>query len=147
RPPTEAELNALRWLAQLAVNIVDFIDRDDYMTPFHWGNVGMPAFRNYIHQTLYPTEPHKAWVFGTELPRLVLNEVYADVFRPDDGSPRIRFWVELHNPLRAHGADDPEAPPPPSPLSRWYLTEKGSARLQVPALPGVPNSAYGAYQL
>ena len=33
-PPTTAEFNGLRYLAQLAVNIVDFIDEDDISTPF-----------------------------------------------------------------------------------------------------------------
>src|SRR6185295_5706526 len=77
--------NAVRWLAQLAVNIVDYIDEDDYLTPFEWA----------------PGE----WVFGTELPRLVVNEVYADVAKSDDPSTpgmkidRVRFWIELNNPM------------------------------------------------
>lgn len=82
---------AFRWLAQLAVNIVDFIDADECITPFPWFS--------------------GQWVFGTELPRLVINEVYlqynnheAGLFRID-GVPHhatnylVSSWVELVNPL------------------------------------------------
>src|SRR5262249_45678831 len=58
------EFNALRWLAQLAVNIVDYVDADDYVTPFDW---------------FVDDQGNRHWVFGTELPRLVVNEVYAEV--------------------------------------------------------------------
>ncbi|HZU39088.1 MAG TPA: hypothetical protein VFA18_24395, partial [Gemmataceae bacterium] len=43
--------NALRFLAQLAVNIVDFIDNDDYLTPFNW----YPP---------YSGKPVGEWVYG-----------------------------------------------------------------------------------
>ncbi len=91
--------DAFRWLAQLAVNIVDFIDPDDYMTPFQWA------------QDRRPNE----WVFGTEMPRLVINEVYvqydnhnhpASTTAPDSMGNRrailyaASFWVELHNALK-----------------------------------------------
>jgi hypothetical protein len=79
-----ARWNAMRALAQLAVNIVDFIDSDDYMTPFMWHKTGQ-------------------WVFGTELPRLVLNEAYVQyVNNPNDPQHKfynINVWVELLNPL------------------------------------------------
>ena len=57
-PPPQAAKDALRWLAQLAVNIVDFIDDDDIMTPFNWN----PAS---------PTDT----VYGVEQPRVLINEV------------------------------------------------------------------------
>jgi hypothetical protein len=92
--PNAPEYLALRWLAQLAVNIVDFIDQDDYMTPFQWD----------------PTNNVNEFLFGTELPRLVINEVYTQV----DNDPKdpqviaktkastfynVNTWVELLDPL------------------------------------------------
>lgn len=83
---------AHRWLAQLAVNIVDYIDNDDYPT---WFQVGATANAENI-------------VWGTELPRLVINEVYAEAVNdPMDPLPmnqaqnpyHVRHWVELYNPL------------------------------------------------
>jgi hypothetical protein len=100
-PVTSPEYQALRWLAQLAVNIVDYIDEDDYMTPFHWdtGNV---------------TPGDMGWVFGVELPRLTLNEAYAQLDNDNSDTQlraaanpqatlpyRMNVWVELHNPLPA----------------------------------------------
>ena len=65
--PNTPSFNAFRWLAQLAVNIVDFIDSDNYMTPFNWyTDPGGNAQNNQ-------------WVLGTELPWLALNEVYTEV--------------------------------------------------------------------
>src|SRR5208282_4111306 len=69
-PPTPGEVNTLRWLAQLAVYVVDFIDSDDIITPFPWGQMaGSPDFATFVGDE---------WVFGTELPRVVLNETYAE---------------------------------------------------------------------
>jgi hypothetical protein len=92
-PDLNERVNALRWLAQLAVNIVDFIDSDDYSTPFNWY-----------------TEPtgKQHWVFGVELPRVILNEAYIE--RNDT---RYDVWVELYNPLFADRS----------------LSDSGSARL------------------
>lgn len=78
---TSPEYQAARWLAQLAVNIVDFVDADDYNTPFNW----------------HPASPNE-WVFGTELPRLVLNEIYAQREQTDN---HINVWAELLNPYSA----------------------------------------------
>jgi hypothetical protein len=101
-----AEYNALRWLAQLAVNIVDYIDSDGYSTAFGWD----------------PGNPQE-YVFGVELPRLVLNEVYAQYDNNADpnqlipdgmgsfkvrpgGNYRVNVWVELHNPVPEDGRSD-----------------------------------------
>jgi hypothetical protein len=91
------QFQAAQWLAQLAVNIVDYIDNDDISTPFVWYND--PTGAN-------PSET----VFGTELPRLVLNEVYAQLDNdPNDQglaipkattSYNLNVWAELHNPSK-----------------------------------------------
>ncbi len=115
-PPAEF-LRVRRWLAQLAVNIVDYIDEDDISTPFCFYTA-----EDYKHLPFLPpfppdpgrVDPTRAangpagdiqwpmyWVFGTELPRLVVNEAVAEVEMndPDEAyqSP-IRVFLELHNP-------------------------------------------------
>ncbi|MFO0863707.1 MAG: hypothetical protein U0744_03455 [Gemmataceae bacterium] len=95
---TDPEYLAVRNLAQIAVNIVDYIDNDDYMTPFDWKG----------DQTEI--------LFGTEMQRLVLNEVYVQydndpkengvknkTFGTDLNALKYRMcvWFELHNPLSA----------------------------------------------
>jgi hypothetical protein len=124
-----ARWDALRGLAQMAVNIVDFVDTDDLMTPFFWYTDARTG--------------RKEVVYGTELPRVVLNEVYAE-YTNDPGDPGLldrppqarRFkgnvWVELYNPFR----DDP-------PLTAPHRA--GAARLEVPATAGQP--AYAPYRL
>lgn len=115
------QYDALRWLAQLSVNMVDSIDADDYMTPFNW----KPGDAT-------------AWVYGTELPRLVLNEVLAEVAN-DPSDPltgglatlpyNVNFWIELHNPLKTDAA----------------LSYSGEARLQVPV--DGANPLYPVYKI
>jgi hypothetical protein len=109
---TAPEYRALRYLAQLAVNIVDYIDYDDYNTPFTWNNPPPGA--------VPPAGFFPETIFGTELPRLVINEIYAslDNLNNDIGlklpnplpkppakpilkptSYRVNIWAELHNPF------------------------------------------------
>ncbi|MCI0378771.1 MAG: hypothetical protein L0215_14280, partial [Gemmataceae bacterium] len=108
---------AARYLAQLAVNIVDYIDNDDYMTLFLWngtwaGAGGTPEY-----------------LFGTELPRLVINEVYAQM----DNDPldpgvannaatyyKLNVWAELFNPFK---------PTPQLPTPEVYPLDQGNAKL------------------
>lgn len=84
----------LRYLAQLAVNMVDFIDNDGYSTPFMWFSAGTVT----------------EWVYGVEIPRLVINETYAQY--DNDATPlvngnvdaqnakyNVNVWVELMNTL------------------------------------------------
>jgi hypothetical protein len=124
-----ARWDALRYLAQLAVNLVDYLDADDVMTPFSW-------FTD-------PNTGKQEWVYGTELSRVVVNEVYAEYVNvPDDPGlaqkPPVatklkgNVWVELHNPFK----DDP-------PLDAPH--RKAEARLEVPASSAEP--AYGVYRV
>ncbi len=86
------DANACQWLAQLAVNIVDYIDTDDVSTVF-----------NYT----VPGTMLTGTVYGTELPRLLLNETYvqwdnnpADIGGANATRPyNVNVWVELFNPL------------------------------------------------
>jgi len=85
QPITVTEEN--RWLAQLAVNIVDYRDSDDNMTPFEWAT--------------------GEWVYGTEIPKLVINEAYsvvvndpADITAMTLSQPyQVNYWIELLNPM------------------------------------------------
>ncbi|HYV37546.1 MAG TPA: hypothetical protein VE988_17705, partial [Gemmataceae bacterium] len=129
-PPTSGELYALRYLAQLAVNMVDFIDSDDYITPFNWVLTGNGTF-----QTTYGSLAGNI-VYGTEMPKIVINEAFCR-YRNDNtepsmsGAPPTQFasnyivdvWAELFNPIKADAA----------------LNEGGNARLYLPA---AGNSAY-----
>ena len=84
-----------RWFAQLAANIVDFIDGDDFNTVFRWS--GDP----------------KDFVFGVELPRVVINEAYSmaqndsgDTFMNNTKATmqtHLFTAVELMNPLPPDG--------------------------------------------
>jgi hypothetical protein len=99
----DPNFDALRWLAQLAVNIVDFRDFDDYNTPFLWWTDSTGTL---------PPPSNMQYVYGTELPQLVLNEVYAESANdPADIAGMtatqkymINFWVELVNPHVAEPA-------------------------------------------
>src|SRR5262249_38331462 len=104
-PPGSPSSNALGWLAQLAVNIVDFIDNDDLITPFNWN----PAVTG---TTI--ADRRNGWVYGFEKPRLEMNEKYTrienapgDMGMPDPATGNLkatmpyslRCWIELHNPI------------------------------------------------
>jgi hypothetical protein len=126
--PTDAELTPRRWLAQLAVNVVDFLDEDDISTPFNFYTArdGGPGFDAGAVSAGNPELP-RYWVFGTELPRVVLNEVLTEYEPPPDPGPDparpgagrfdVRVWVELFNPLPAGplppGAQPQDARPVP----------------------------------
>src|SRR5439155_14881301 len=115
-PPRQL-LRVRRWLAKLAVNIVDFIAPDDITTP--------SCFYTAEDSPSFPPDPGRVdpsrpadgpageiqwplyWVFGTELPHVVVNEALAEAERNDPQgayqSP-VRVFVELHNPFPRTGA-------------------------------------------
>lgn len=104
--PSVADLAPRRWLAQLAVNIVDFLDEDDISTPFQFytsQDAGDPRFDAGAVRAGNLELP-RYWVFGTELPRVVLNEVLAEyqlTVPPTPGPVDVKVWAELFNPLPA----------------------------------------------
>ena len=98
-PPMPPDLYTLRWLAQWSANIVDFIDSDDFSTPFPWAKLaGSPAFA-----AAFGSE----WVFGVELPRVLINETYGEYLnRVGETGKKVKakayhvnLWVELFNPV------------------------------------------------
>jgi hypothetical protein len=107
--PTDAELAPRRWLAQLAVNIVDYIDEDDISTPFNFYNPTQDKLNSAapgVGQTnnvgTSPVEANpRYWVFGTEMPKVVLNEVLAECSpTPGGGGPvTVNVFAELFNPI------------------------------------------------
>jgi hypothetical protein len=114
------QFQAMRWLAQLSANIVDYIDDDDFNTVFLW----------YTD----PTTKTPFYVVGTEQPRLVINEAYAEI-APDTvnaGKFSVNFWAELLNPLNTDAAN---------------LSQNGDALLQMPDKAGSPGTTYPVYNL
>ncbi len=140
---TPQHIYALAYLAQLAVNIVDFIDGDDIMTGLDWLNgvgAGNADFLAKAQAIGFSVSDGTRFVWGTELPRVLLNEVYGE-YSAISGDPtkgtatfQVDLWVELYNPLTTESkAADPV---------------RGTAYLRVPGsgtIPGVWNG--GAYRL
>ena len=116
--PTDSELVPRRWLAQFAANIVDFIDEDDISTPFNFYTTadGLPIANigDFIDAGTANAEIPKYWVFGTELPRVVVNEVLAQTRTLSlttpavpTGTRNVRLFIELYNTLGGLPASDP----------------------------------------
>jgi hypothetical protein len=110
--PAPTDLAPRRWLAQLAVNIVDFIDDDDINTPFNFYTTtdGLAAASIAATQGNDDANPTGAnplyWVFGTELPKVVLNEALAEAQNSTPSLAKltagdtVNVWVELFNTMQ-----------------------------------------------
>jgi hypothetical protein len=143
--PTAAELAPRRWLAQLAANIVDFIDSDSISTPFNFYSTadGLPAAQIGAVTASGPDQIPTYWVFGTELPRVVLNEALVEyVIPPAPASGQgptnfsVKTWVELFNPV----------PPPPVP-GNTQPQDGNPVPLYVPGPSGTAAGAYSTHQV
>jgi len=143
-----ANYDLFRRLAQYAANVVDAIDNDDVSTAFVWNPAAPAAGADYSDTvTQVGAAIGDRMVFGTELPRIVVNEAYckldnersairnesvdeggkpnlnlATMTRPAKGNVYKKYWVELHNPL------------PPEPAGSLQ-SDLGAARLQTAAGP------------
>ncbi|MDB5313842.1 MAG: hypothetical protein JWO38_8044 [Gemmataceae bacterium] len=149
--PGTPQFDAIRYLAQLAANIVDYIDADDISTAFVW-NPTTPGTAatvlsdpsNFLPPQLATPQAAQvgnSTVFGVEKPRLVINEVYSEVANSpsekttDANAPSnpayVRFWVELLNPTSTAYLNYPAAMPaqPLGPIG------DGTVQLQNGAVP------------
>jgi hypothetical protein len=145
--PTDADLLPRRWLAQLAVNIVDFLDEDDVSTPFNFYTAVDAGTREFDSGALNNrgAELPRYWVFGVELPHVLLNEIlaeYQEPAKPVQGATYLtKVWVELHNPFLT-----------PAPGTSLQPQDGFPVRLKVEALQpgqsvvGKPE-AYAPYQI
>lgn len=124
--PSDADLAPRRWLAQLAVNIVDYIDEDEISTPFNFYSPlldGLPL-GDVGRSTPTPggeTIP-RYWVFGTELPSVVLNEVMTELTESIPGAVSVKVWAELYHPVFDVPSPDPDRHPRTSPVPLFIRT-------------------------
>jgi hypothetical protein len=143
-----AQYAAYRWLAQLAVNVVDYRDSDNYQTtpglplynthystPFNWDP-------NYATAT---TTPGDGWVYGVELSQVLINEAYAEIDNDPNDVPGnvdflVKFWVELHNPLLQDTNQT-------DPLNAANPAFNSAARLTLPPALVNPANPYPPYRL
>ena len=165
--PTAAELTVLRWLGQLAVNIVDYIDEDEISTPFNFYATaynffakfnGLPPAQQQLpasaatttslgaQNTAQPPEQvFSYWVFGTELPPVVLNEVNTEytIPKPTKTNPNPQFsvnvWTELYCPF-------PQGPTNPSVQPQDNAAAPGSSIPLYVAAAGA-QAAYSPYKV
>jgi hypothetical protein len=130
------EYEALRYLAQLAANIVDYVDGDDVATTFVWNPINPQVTSSFDPMTLgglaTPTGqpapldsnfgvaaiPNRV-VVGTEKPKLTINEAYCELANDtnETGTTRaqrpleLRFLLELMNPNANDVANGNETKP------------------------------------
>jgi hypothetical protein len=168
--PTDLELQPRRWLAQLAANIVDYIDDDDISTPFNFYPDPGTTVPNFAIDTMIttttkytfnsgvgnptdiPEENPRYWVFGTELPRIVVNEVlteYTPAATPQANGAYFNYvWVELYNPMDPAVANAPnpnttDGAPVPLMMAGVTGNQQIGGTVSIPA----NTNAYATYQL
>jgi hypothetical protein len=94
-PPDDPAKQTLRWLAQLAANLVDYIDEDSCNTMFFVEELADQRGRGD------PT----AWVFGVEMPRVVLYQAVAQAEMQDpqnqNAPTKVKVWAKLYDPFDA----------------------------------------------
>ncbi|MGL6076438.1 MAG: hypothetical protein ACRC8S_19975 [Fimbriiglobus sp.] len=103
-PVTQREYDAIRYLAQFAVNIVDMIDPDDVSTGFVWNPDPTGMADPYA---AVPGGLSERTVFGVEKSKMLINEVLAEVANAQadytqnraDQDFEVRFFIEFVNPL------------------------------------------------
>ncbi len=145
---SQAEYDALRWIAQLSANVVDSIDPDDVSTVFQWNSppAGGPV------TAFTPDAPGglgDCVVFGVEKPKLLVNEAYAEVANKQADYSKnkltstdkftIRFFIELLNPNNLEGTTTAGVTVDQSARSG------GNAPLQFPATGTFP--AFSSYRV
>jgi hypothetical protein len=166
--PTDAELAPMRYLAQIAANIVDYIDEDNINTVFNFYGTkdGLPAANlgddvSVSTTTTYPanTEALRYWVVGTEMPRLLLSEALAEASDSSAGAApgltgNVKLWVELFNPVNQASTtvtlrpEDAANVPLYVPASGLGATPFAPYKIVVtsPTVPGTNNSVSGMAQ-
>jgi hypothetical protein len=159
--PTAAELAPRRWLAQLAVNIVDYIDADEISTPFNFYTSAANSYQVTPTTTTIPPFPAgnpdvpAYWVFGTELPRVVINEVLGEYTVTTDllaaptavtGPLTVKLWVELFNPMPLSGTVTATANANTGSPNGLQPQDALPVPLYVPAAGG-GTTAYNPYQI
>ena len=146
---TADHYSATRWLAQLAANIVDYIDDDDFSTPFNWNPIPDAAISG----------GDSGWVFGVEAPKLVINEIYAELQNdPTDTTAAVsgaklpfqyNFWLELYNPMSVATPPTALSKSNPPTSDRQDPDKGGQDRnsTQLQRTSATLNSNYPAYQI
>jgi hypothetical protein len=150
-----------RELAQIAVNMVDYLDPDDEPTPFFYacdvdGNPlpdpsGVPVNPNETINATFPDQTlqiPKYQVYGIELPRLVINEVLAEYEAPPAGTAgpvTVRVWVELwYPPMNQQLLNPPSSAAfNPIPLGRPKGTKGTNSAYRLVLAAANPNYAAG----
>jgi hypothetical protein len=158
---SQPELTAIRWLAQLAVNTVDFIDDDDIITPFVWNPIDPKDPNNQAN--FAPDQISQRVVFGVEAPKLVVNEAYCELQNdPMDTTAAISgaklpfqysFWLEFYNPMSVATPGTAYTNKPPNmnlpPADRQDPNKGNQDRLAVQLQRANPttNTTYPVYQV